>query len=184
MIPNVITFTLKRKKIKLLVLGTILSAFFGCLELYLFSIMKFGGGKFIMLCLSIISFGYLIFCLGSLFYLRKEKYTGIYISDHGINDISTGNNIGTVLWQDVTELKVMSELGNSKGKYIVLRVKNPMEYIQRERIGSKRRSLELKLQYYGSPICFSNRALNCTFDELKEAVYIKYNQYNDQVKVT
>ncbi len=179
MIPNVITFTIKKRKIKLLLLGTILSVLGGSLELYLFGMLKFGGGKFIMLCLAIVSCFYAIFCIGSLIQLRKENFTGIYISDEGINDISTGNNFGTVLWRDVEQIKVMSELGKPKSKYIVLRVHNPIEYIQRERSYSKKRSLELKLQYYGSPICFSNRALNCTFEELKDSVFLKYNHYKE-----
>jgi len=179
MIPNVITFTIKKKKISLLILGAFLAIIFGGLELYLLNILKFGTGKLIMLCLAIVSCFYLIVCIGGLIQFKKEQFTGIYLSDEGVNDISTGNNIGTILWKDVENIKIMSELGNPKRKYIVLKVQNPTEYIQREISLSKRRTLELKLQYYGSPICFSNRALNCTFDELKDAVFVKYNQYKD-----
>lgn len=179
MIPNVITFTIKKKKTRLLYLGTLLAVVFGSLELYLFSLLKYGAGKFILLCLVIVSCLYAIFCIASLIQLRREHFTGIYISDEGMNDISTGNNFGTVLWKDVEQIKVMAELGNPKSKYIVFKVNNPIDYIQRERSLSKRRSLELKLQYYGSPICFSNRALNCTFEQLKDAVSLKYNQYKD-----
>ncbi|MDH6322984.1 hypothetical protein M2459_001530 [Parabacteroides sp. PF5-5] len=179
MIPSVITFTLKKKKTRLLYLGALLAVVFGSLELYLFSLLKYGAGKFILLCLVIVSCIYAIFCVASLIRLKKENFTGIYISDEGINDISTGNNYGSVLWQDVESVKIMDELGNPNRKYIVLKVHNPIDYIQREISLSKRRSLELKLQYYGSPICFSNRALNCTFDQLKDAVYVKYNHYKD-----
>ncbi|MDR0430919.1 MAG: hypothetical protein LBH58_10640 [Tannerellaceae bacterium] len=179
MIPNVIQFTLKRRKTRLLFLGIIAAVAFGSLELYLFNLLKYGSGKFIMLLLAIVSFFYAIFAILSLLQLKKEHYTAMYISDEGINDISTGNDIGTVLWKDVENIKIMDELGNTKRKYIVLKVQNPDEYIQRERNRSKRRTLELKLQYYSSPICFSNRALNCTFDELKDAVYLKYNHYKD-----
>lgn len=179
MIPNVITFTIKKKKTRLLYLGALLAIVFGSLEYYLFSLLKFGAGKFILLCLVVVSCLYAIFCIVSLIQLKRERFTGIYISDEGMNDISTGNNFGTVLWKDVEQIKVMAELGNPKGKYIVLKVKNPIEYIQREISLSKRRSLELKLQYYGSPICFSNRALNCTFEDLQKAIELKYNQYKE-----
>lgn len=179
MIPNVIQFSLKRRKTRLLWLSLFLAIVLGSLEMYLFGILKFGAGKFIMLCLGIASCIYVLFAVLSLIQLKKERFTAMYISEEGINDISTGNDIGTVLWKDVNEIKVMSEIGNPKGKYIVLKVHNPVEYIRRESNKSKRRTLELKLQYYGSPICFSNRALNCTFSELKDAVYLKYNQYKD-----
>lgn len=181
MIPNVITFTIKKKKIRLLLLGAFLSLIFGGLELYLFHLLKFGSGKLIMLCLAVVSCFYIIICIRGLIQFRKEHYVGIYISSEGVNDISTGNNIGTILWKDVKEIKIMSELGAPQRKYVVLKVHNPTEYIQREISLSKRRTLELKLQYYGSPICFSNRALNCTFDQLKDAVFLKYNQYKESI---
>lgn len=184
MIPNVITFTIKRKKIQLLWLGILLSVVFGGLELHLFSILKYGGGRFIMLFLAIVSCFYAIFSIAGLIRFKKEHFTGIYISDEGINDISTGNNYGTVLWGDVEEIKVMDELGNPKRKYVILKVRNPIDYIQREISLSKRRSLELRLQYYGSPICFSNRALNCTFDELRNAVELKYTHYKERTQQT
>ena len=60
-------------------------------------------------------------------------------------------------------------------KYIVLKVRNPNEYIDREPTRSKKRSLELRLQYYGSPICISSRALDCTFEELD--VYKRQQQH-------
>lgn len=179
MVPNLITFTLKRNKVYLLILGAILAAGFGSLEYYLFTILKFGGGKYIMLFLAVVSLVYFIFCVASLIWLKKENMNGIYISDEGINDISTGLNIGTVLWKDVEEIKLMSDISKPHSKYVVLKVHNPNEYIYREHSPSKKRTLELKLQYYGSPICFSNRALNCTFDDLKNAVFLKYNHYRE-----
>lgn len=179
MIPNVITFTIKKKKTRLLLLGAVFAVLFGGLEVYLFSLIKFGAGKFILLCLILIACFYALFCIGSFIQLKREQFIGIYISDEGINDVSTGNDIGTILWKDVERIKIMDELGNPKRKYIVLKVHNPIEYIQRESFLGKKRSLELKLQYYGSPICFSNRALNCTFTELKGAVYLKYNHYKE-----
>lgn len=177
MIPNLIQFTLARKKLKGLFLIAILSAVCGLAELYISHTLQFGGGRILLFAIGVFSIVVVIFCLMSFFQLRKEKFTGMYISDEGVNDISTGNTIGTVLWKDVENIKIMDELGNPSRKYIVLRVSNPNDYIQREASMSKRRSLDLKLQYYGSPICFSNRALNCTFDQLKDAVFIKYNQY-------
>ncbi|MDH6356984.1 STM3941 family protein [Parabacteroides sp. PF5-9] len=179
MIPNVIRFTLIRKKVRGLFLIAILSLLCGVLEIYLSHILGFGQGKFILLLLGLVSFLVVAFCLGSLYQLRKEKFTGMYISDEGVNDISTGNNIGTVLWKDVESIKIMSDLGKPDWKYMVLIVSNPNEYIQREISRSKRRTLDLKLQYYGSPICFSNRALNCTFEQLKDAIFCKYNQYKE-----
>ncbi len=179
MIPNVITFTLlKKARINLLIIGLI-SLFIGVGGIYLAGTLTFGGGRFLVLTLGVFALLVAAFCIMSIIHLNKEKGVGIHISDEGIYDISTGNTYGTILWEDVKDIRVMNELGNTKRKYIVVKVHNPIDYIQRERSQSKKRTLELKLQYYGSPICFSNRALNCTFDELKDAVMLKYEQYKD-----
>jgi len=177
MIPNVIKFTLIRKKARGLLFIAVLSAICGVAELYISQLLELGGGRFILLTLGIVSVFIAIFCLRSYYSLYKEKFTAMYISDEGINDISTGNDIGTILWKDVEKIKIMNDISDPKRKYIVIKVFNPNEYIRREQSRSKRRTLELKLQYYGSPICFSNRALNCTFDQLKDAVFLKYEQY-------
>ena len=87
------------------------------------------------------------------------------ISQEGMNDVSTGHPYGMVQWKDVTAIKVMDDLENSKRQYIVLVLANPQVYIDREINRTKKRSLILKHHFYNTPICFSNRALSCTFEE-------------------
>ena len=147
--PSVTTFKLSRHKKRGLFLTTVLSALIGTGALYAADGLQYGEGRFVF----------------------------IYISEEGINDISTGNRIGTILWKDVDSIKIMDDISNLKRKYIVLKVRNPNEYIDREPTRSKKRSLELRLQYYGSPICISSRALDCTFEELKQAVFDRYDLY-------
>lgn len=174
----VTTFKLSRKKQRGLFLTTLCSALIGIGSLAISHELKLGEGRFLLLLISFFSLLTTVFCCISYYYLTREKFTAIYISEEGVNDISTGNRIGTILWKDVVSLKVMDDISNLKRKYIVLKVKNPNEYIDREPTRSKKRSMELRLQYYGSPICISNRALDCTFEELKQAVFEKYNLYN------
>jgi len=109
--------------------------------------------------------------------LVKEKFIGFFISNDGLNDISTGHNYGVILWKDVTKIRIMDDVENLGKKYIVLKVKNPQEYIERETSESKRHSMTLKMHYYGSPICFSNRGLDCTFEELEENVRNYYSNF-------
>lgn len=176
-ISSVITFKLGKDKKRGLFLTTILSAFFGAGAFALSHISKLGEGHFVFFLLGLFLFLITFFCLMSYYHLTKEKFIAIYISEEGVNDTSTGNRMGNILWKDVEKIKVMDDISNLKYKYIVLQVVNPNEYIDREPSRSKKRSLELKHQYYGSPICFSNRALDCSFEELKQAVFEKYNQY-------
>jgi len=174
---HVITFQLSKKKKRGLHITAFVSPLLGLLILWLSRFVTFGTGRGMMILIGGVFIFISIFSLVSIYYLAKEKYAAMYISDEGIIDISTGNRVGTVLWKDVDTIKIMDDLSNLKQKYIVLKVNNPSNYIERESNRSKRRSLELRFQYYGSPICFSNRALDCSFEELKEAVYTKYNAY-------
>ena len=175
--PSTITFKLSRHKKRGLFLTTLLSALIGAGALYAAHDLKYGEGRFVFIFIGVFALLTTFFCLLSYSFLTRESFKAIYISDEGINDISTGNRIGTILWKDVDNIKIMDDLSNLKRKYIVLKVKNPNEYIDREPTRSKKRSLELKLQYYGSPICISDRALDCTFKELEKAVFEKYNHY-------
>lgn len=178
---SVITFKLSRHKKKGLFLTTILSALIGIGGLRIAQSLSYGEGRFVFIVIGIFALITTFFCCIAYYHLTREHFNAIYISDEGINDISTGNRIGTILWKDIDNIKIMDDISNLKRKYIVLKVKNPNEYIDREPTRSKKRSLELRLQYYGSPICISNRALDCTFEELKEAVYEKYNLYKCRI---
>lgn len=180
MIPDIITFTLAKREKRGLALTALFSAIIGIGGIYLAGQLNFGGGRFLTLTVGVFALLITIFCIVGFFRLYKENGVGIYISKEGILDVSTGNTYGTILWDDVEDIRIMDDISDLKRKYIVIKVKNPTDYIQRERIQSKRRSLELKLQYYGSPLCFSNRALNCTFDQLKDAVFLKYDHYKKE----
>lgn len=175
--PSVITFKLSRHKKRGLFLTTILSALIGIGGLYIAHGLRYGEGRFAFIVVGIFALIITFFCCIAYSHLTREHFRAIYISEEGVNDISTGNRIGTILWKDVDSLKIMDDISSLKRKYIVLKVKNPNEYIDREPTRSKKRSLELRHQYYGSPICISNRALDCTFEELQQAVFEKYNQY-------
>lgn len=179
--PSVVTFKLSRNKKRGLFLTTLCSALVGGGGLYVAQGLRYGEGRFLFIVVGVFALLVTFFCCMAYFHLTREHFNAIYISDEGINDVSTGNRIGTILWRDIENIKIMDDISNLKRKYIVLKVKNPNEYINREPTRSKRRSLELRLQYYGSPICISDRALDCTFEQLREAVYDKYNMYNSKL---
>lgn len=174
---SVITFRLSKKKQRSLFITTFLTALVGAGSMVFSHSLKFGNGRLAFILLGIILLLITFFCLVSYYNLLKENFNVMYISEEGINDTSTGNRIGTVLWKDVKNIKIMDDMSNLKRKYIVLKVCNPNEYIDREPNRSKKRSLELRQQYYGSPICISNRTLECKFEELSQAVFEKYNLY-------
>lgn len=172
-----VTFKINKKKKRNLYIAALVCSIAGPLLLLHSHFLSFGGGRGFILLIGAMVTAVAVFSILGIRFLAKEKDAVLYLSDDGIMDISTGNSIGTILWEDIEEIKVMDDISNLKQKYLVLKLRNPKDYIDREKNGHKRRSMELRLQYYGSPICISTRALNCEFNELKAAVVKKYVAY-------
>jgi hypothetical protein len=139
-------------------------------------------GKVITSILFLASAGALFFYLASLYVMKREKFVGFFISGDGLNDISTGHSYGVVYWKDVVKIRPAEDPEHPEFKYIVLKVKDPQQYIDRESFLAKKRSLLLKYHRYGSPVCFSNRGLNCTFEELLSCVEQYYENYKKREK--
>ena len=118
------------------------------------------------------------FSLYSLFKLRKDRYKAVYIGPEGITDFSSGSKYGLVSWEDILKIKIMENISDMKYPFIVLEVRNPDEYISREPSYSKRRSMKLKRNFYGSPICISSRYLDCSFHQLRDAIFKQHQKYS------
>lgn len=131
-------------------------------------------GRRIAILFTLIGILLFFFSIWAIYRIRKEGYIGVIISDEGVTDLSTGYQIGTILWNDVVKIKVMDDLENLNYKYVVLVVENPNQYIMQEPTAIKKRSLMLKLHQYGSPVCISVRALDCSFEELYTAITVRY----------
>lgn len=178
-VSQIITFQLSNKKRTGLYLTLFLSLIVGIALLVLGHILTYGTGRFAVGMLGLVSLYVSGFCIYCVYQLIKIDFTGIVISNEGITDLSTGYRIGVILWKDIKQIKIMKDMSDLKRNYLVLIVENPNDYISREPTRVKKRSLTLKLHYYGSPICISNRALECSFDTLKTVVLDKYEQYKN-----
>lgn len=171
------TIALHPKKKFGLLLGAVVHIILAICFAHLFVGLDRMPGKVFTTLLFITSIGAFVFHIIALIFLKREKFIGFFISGDGLNDISTGNNYGVVYWQDIVKIRVVKDMEHPKYQYIVLKVKDPQQYIDREPLAIKKRSLMLKYHYYGSPICFSNRGLNCSFDELESCVRQYYDNY-------
>lgn len=171
------TFRLKLRKRRGLYVAVIINLIV-CITLFRLSyLLDLGSGRYMLLILGAISAVICLVSLAGLLRSRREGFVGLFISGQGINDISTGHTYGMVQWKDVYKIKVVEDVECPRYKYIIIKVVNPQTYIDREVSTLKRRSLVLKFHHYGSPVCFSNRALDCTFEELYDTVMRYYENY-------
>ena len=171
------TIGLKKRKIRSILLGPLTTILLCVGLLWLSSTRRLGTGKFITGVLGLFAGALAIFAIFGFYRLKKEGFVGLFLSGQGLNDISTGNTYGMVQWSDIYKIKITEDIEHPRHKYIILKVVDPQKYIDRETIGSKRRSMTLKFHYYGSPVCFSNRALDCSFDELYNTIQLYYENY-------
>jgi len=109
---------------------------------------------------SIIFFG-----LCAFFFIRKlqDNKPGLIIDDTGLVDNSSGLSAGHILWSDVENISVIDI---HRQKLIMLQVKNPRQYIDRQTSLLKRKGMELNNKMYGTPISITPNGLKITFENL------------------
>jgi len=105
-----------------------------------------------------------------------DKTPGLVISKEGI----TENIIRTtrVPWSDITKIKT-AKVAKVNEKYLVIIVKNPQDYIDRETSSFKRSTMKSNYRDYGSPIIIPN-SLKMKFDDLHHLLLEKMKEYSIQ----
>ena len=93
----------------------------------------------------------------------KDKKPGLIINQQGIVDNSSGLAAGEVLWTDIKNISVI-EIHTQK--LIMLHVKNPQDYIDRQKSLIKRKGMEMNVRMYGTPLSITANGLKMSFDKL------------------
>jgi len=107
----------------------------------------------------------LFFGLGALFLIRKlpDNRPGLIITDTGLVDNSSGLSVGQISWCDIESVSVIEI---HRQKLIMLNVKNPQHYIDRQTSLFKRKSMALNHKMYGTPISITVNGLKIPFESL------------------
>lgn len=119
---------------------------------------------------SILFFGYIAF-----FLIKKLPNTtpGLIINSDGIVDNSSSVAAGLVLWSDIQEIKTTAVMSQ---QFLMIIVKNPEEYVNRQEGVVKRKAMQMNYKSYGSPVSISANTLNTDFDELYKTVQDKFRE--------
>jgi hypothetical protein len=118
----------------------------------------------------------LFFGLVGITIFRKfsDKKAGLVISRQGIIDNSSGVSAGLIPWIDIQEIRV-SQVMNQK--FLMFIVENPQEYLEKVSNPIKRNAMKMNYKTYGSPISISANALQTDFDELRDLLIEKMNEF-------
>ena len=113
-------------------------------------------------------------CAGILFFgfvglsiLKKliKNEPALIISAEGITDNSGGVSVGFIPWSDITAVK---EQVVANQRFLNLIVRNPQEYIDRQKSGVKRKMMQKNHDVFGTDIGISTNALKINYKELKK----------------
>jgi hypothetical protein len=126
---------------------------------------------FIVGLLSIVFFGICVF-----FYARmlSNVKPGLIIDDQGITDHSSGVAVGMIPWEDIGQIKTAKVFSQS---FVMLIVKDPVKYIDREKSLLKKKTMQMNYKSYGSPVAISANSLKIGFDELHKIIQERYSRH-------
>jgi len=118
--------------------------------------------------------------LGIYFSSRKlfNNEPGLVIDSDGIIENSGAVSVGRIQWSDISEIRETTVRAlTSKQRFIIIVVKNPMDYIARETRSVSRRLLTLNLNKSGSPIHIPTNGLKIKHEPLKDLLMNKFAEY-------
>jgi hypothetical protein len=116
----------------------------------------------------------LFFGLCAVYLAKKlpDKTPGLIINDKGITDNSGGVSVGLIPWTDIKAITIETAANQ---KFLMVKVKNPDEYINGQKGFIKKKAMQMNYNTYGSPISISANGLKCNFDELYRTLQDKFN---------
>lgn len=102
-----------------------------------------------------------------------DNKAGIIIDNVGIIDNSSGVAAGQIIWSDIENI---STIEIHRQKIIMLEVKNPQDYIDKQTSGFKRRMMQLNFNMYGTPLSITSNSLKIDFDDLFKILNDQLNE--------
>ena len=107
----------------------------------------------------------LFFGLCAVYITRKlpDNKPGLIIDKFELTDNSSGVSGGQILWSDIENISVIEI---HRQKLIMIQVKNPQDYIDKQTSIFKRKMMQMNFSMYGTPLSITSNALQIKFDEL------------------
>ena len=169
-----IVIPLSKKKLTLIVIGSIIFVVLGILvvmnpEKYISIVMRSPTIIFIVGVASILFFG---LCFVFLVKKLADNSPGLIISKEGILDNSSGVSAGQILWTDIENISV-TEI--HRQKLILLQIKNPQAFIDKQKSWFKRKLMVMNFKMYGTPVSITSNGLKISSDELLSKLTSKFS---------
>lgn len=162
---QLVEIPLSKKKLTLMAIGSLIFVVLGILFVtnpgkYTSTIIGSPTIIFIAGIICILFFGLCFF-----FIVKKlaDSSPGLVISDEGILDNSSGISAGAIKW---TEIKNISAIKIYRQRLIMLHLKDPQHYLEKQKSSMKRKLMANNYKRYGTPVSISSNGLKISFNEL------------------
>ncbi|MGZ4035423.1 MAG: STM3941 family protein, partial [Bacteroidia bacterium] len=106
-----------------------------------------------------------------------DNLPGLIVSDEGIFDNASGISAGFIPWTDIL---AMTETTVVNSSFINVIVKNPQDYIDKQKSAFKRKMMKLNYKSYGSVITIQANGLNCTYPKLKALLENSFEEFKSK----
>ena len=103
----------------------------------------------------------------------QDTKPGLIIDDTGLTDNSGALSVGHILWTDIENTSVLQI---HKQELLMIAVKNPQDYIGRQKNLLKRKAIELNYKMYGTPVSITANGLKIPFQELLALVSQRFQE--------
>jgi hypothetical protein len=135
------------------------------------------GNPVVVLIVGIASIG--LFGLIGVLLIKKlgDNTPGLIISNKGITDNTSAMSAGFIPWGDIIEMKEITVVNQT---FINVVVKNPQDYIDRQKSAFKRKSLQMNYKSSGCVIGLTSNGLKCNYKELKELLDNKFSEFKSK----
>ena len=122
--------------------------------------------------------------VGIFFFSKKilDTKAGLTIDDSGIIENGGALSVGHIPWADIIgirETAVQTSIA-SKQKFIVIVLRDPQVYIDRETSSIKRKLMSVNTKSSGSPVNISTNGLKIKHEDLKKLLIEKYEHYRSR----
>lgn len=168
-----INIPLSKKKIALLILGSMLFVVAGC---WMFFFQAEQQTHFKVILVKTIGTAAMIF-FGTTGIIGIQKLfdtqMGLIIDHNGITDNSSGVSVGLIEWADITALRTSKVMST---KFILINVADPEKYINKA-TNFKAKILLQNFNMYGTPLSIAANTLDFSFNDLESLLHKAYDNY-------
>lgn len=106
---------------------------------------------------------------------KEEKQIGLLINRRGITNFHTlMNEVGLIPWNDI---EFIGTKGSLSGTFLIIKVKNPDDYIQKAESFELKKLLRNNRTKYETPIAILINGLDISADELRKKAKIEFVKY-------